>query len=701
MTAWVPLYMNRLPMVPPALSRKGSSGSGTHSLLPLLSLDDILGAPSAGRSGSGSGSDGPACWDTVVLSNYMTDFEWVLREVPTLSSAKRIIVFYGESSKDHLVAAAKASGIESKCLFIKPSLPIAYGTHHSKAALCFSPLGLRVGIFTANFILDDWCRKNQGLFVQDFPARAVDSSGVEVKTDSNPFGAELLGYFGKVGLPPNLCDSLKLEYDFSAAAVRLVPSIPGYHQIGSVSAGGGMAPHLTKFGMERLKWVLGQECPLEAKSEAKNTVLSWQYSSQGSLTEKFLEDLTQVMMTTSAPTQMGQMVGSDSSPKDIRVTFPTEQEVRNSVEGWRGGSSIPVPMKNCHEFINARLHRFTPKIGRSAEARGGVDEEGPSPHPRCRAMPHIKTYLRLVEHDTNDISSSTPTLPTAWWYLLTSSNLSRAAWGDYQKKNTQLMIRSYELGVIFTASLQVKAKKSASFGFCLTPERPAYGMLKAGGDESLAVLSNAYPEAGLFPVQLRSATGGGGAATTGSVHAVIPFDVGNPHPYASTAILRAGGTPSTAAQRQDVPWVVDGRHSGVDALGATVEAALGEYSHYGPGSWNADTLHFEHWQPSDALREKWCVGMAGGDGKHSGQAGEKQSAFSTALKRRQSSTSSTDSYGSSVIEVSGPLTKPPVETTPRAKKKQRATSNGISPTPSPTTGGRSSRKRPRSKSPTL
>ncbi|ONM57960.1 Tyrosyl-DNA phosphodiesterase 1 [Zea mays] len=35
------------------------------------------------------------------------------------------------------------------------------------------------------------------------------------------------------------------------------------------------------------------------------------------------------------------------------------------------------------------------------------------------------------------------------WFLLTSANLSKAAWGALQKNNTQLMIRSYELGVLF------------------------------------------------------------------------------------------------------------------------------------------------------------------------------------------------------------------------------------------------------------
>lgn len=51
----------------------------------------------------------------------------------------------------------------------KPSLPIAYGTHHSKAMLLVYPTGVRVIIHTANLISIDWNNKSQGLWMQDFP----------------------------------------------------------------------------------------------------------------------------------------------------------------------------------------------------------------------------------------------------------------------------------------------------------------------------------------------------------------------------------------------------------------------------------------------------------------------------------------------------------------------------------------------------
>lgn len=60
-------------------------------------------------------------------------------------------------------------------------------------------------------------------------------------------------------------------------------------------------------------------------------------------------------------------------------------------------------------------------------------------------MPHIKTYARLTGNELE-------------WFLLTSANLSRAAWGEFQKGRTQIYIKSYELGVFLCRELfQVSA----------------------------------------------------------------------------------------------------------------------------------------------------------------------------------------------------------------------------------------------------
>lgn len=62
---------------------------------------------------------------------------------------------------------------------------------------------------------------------------------------------------------------------------------------------------------------------------------------------------------------------------------------------------------------------------------------------RERAAPHIKTYGRVTTDGTFD------------WFLLTSANLSKPAWGTQEGKspNTGLRIRSYETGVLFDPAL--------------------------------------------------------------------------------------------------------------------------------------------------------------------------------------------------------------------------------------------------------
>lgn len=55
---------------------------------------------------------------------------------------------------------------------------------------------------------------------------------------------------------------------------------------------------------------------------------------------------------------------------------------------------------------------------------------------RSKAMPHIKSYAAL------DAETETPQ-----WLLITSANLSQAAWGKLEKNSTQIFCRSYELGV--------------------------------------------------------------------------------------------------------------------------------------------------------------------------------------------------------------------------------------------------------------
>ncbi|RLN97701.1 hypothetical protein BBJ28_00012097, partial [Nothophytophthora sp. Chile5] len=104
-------------------------------------------------------------------------------------------------------------------------------------------------------------------------------------------------------------------------------------------------------------------------------------------------------------------------------------EGRNSTQGWNAGRSIPCPLKNMKSFLHKYLRKWTP----------------PAALHRQNAMPHIKTYSRF-----DPCGEKAGTLD---WVIMTSSNMSKAAWGAFQKSKTQFMIRSYELGVMFLPPL--------------------------------------------------------------------------------------------------------------------------------------------------------------------------------------------------------------------------------------------------------
>lgn len=53
-------------------------------------------------------------------------------------------------------------------------------------------------------------------------------------------------------------------------------------------------------------------------------------------------------------------------------------------------------------------------------------------------MPHIKTYCRV-----------SPCLTKLAWFLITSANISKSAWGGNLQKDRSVYVRSYEAGVLF------------------------------------------------------------------------------------------------------------------------------------------------------------------------------------------------------------------------------------------------------------
>ncbi|ETV85700.1 hypothetical protein, variant [Aphanomyces astaci] len=305
---------------------------------------------------------------------------------------------------------------------VAPPLPIPYGTHHTKMLIAFHSTFVRVAIFTANFVRNDWECKTQGLWTQDFSFKTSP-------TPSCAFESDLLDYMTALKAPAvtSLCRSSFPRYDFTAANVTLVASVPGVHQ-------GIDAMH--KYGHLRMKKLLQQHVA------PHNHPLVCQYSSLGSLDEKWIGEFYKSFVpgsaATSSATSMSQRVGKKKptptsyfpSPAQLHCIWPSVAAVQNSNEGWEAGRSLPCALKNLKPFLHKYLRLWDP----------------PAELYRKHAMPHIKSYATID-----------PTTRSLDFVLLTSANFSKAAWGAVEKGGTQLKIRSYELGVLFLPSQTTKA----------------------------------------------------------------------------------------------------------------------------------------------------------------------------------------------------------------------------------------------------
>ncbi|KAJ8574825.1 hypothetical protein ON010_g4387 [Phytophthora cinnamomi] len=308
------------------------------------------------------------------------------------------------------------------------------------------PEKVRVAIFTANFLSNDWDTKTQGVWFQDFGLKVLENSDDE-ETEAvansarvNGFEADLVHYLSSLGAPVKLfCGELK-RFDFSTAHVALVPSVPGVHkgkgtsfemhvQLGtvplivavlSVDQWCCCEPDMEKYGHLRVRKLLKMY-----QVPPTDNPLICQFSSLGSLDEKWLfGEFAESFLPGKkniSPTSM--------PVQALHIIWPSVEDVRNSLEGWNSGRSIPCPLKNMKPFLHKYLRKWTP----------------PTELHRQNAMPHIKSYARF-----NPSDEAAGELD---WALVTSSNLSKAAWGALQKNKSQFMIRSYELGVMFLPQL--------------------------------------------------------------------------------------------------------------------------------------------------------------------------------------------------------------------------------------------------------
>eukprot|EP00127_Corallochytrium_limacisporum_P004481 Clim_evm8s165 gene=Clim_evmTU8s165 len=409
--------------------------------------------------------------------DYMFDPEWLWEQFPHNARDKAQFVYiHGERHKDQLVEFANRFE-KGKITIVNPDLPLPYGVHHTKMMIFqYEDDGLRVVVHTANLIPRDWALKTQAIYITP-KLKRKPADGKHSKDKSEGFGSDLANYLRKYKRKPVMdLAGLVDEYDFSSVPVRLIGSTPGYHQgyeamkdqgicklqrllaqhqnaSGTTTDGRKSQPKTAFSALMQNRSALSSETSTKEETESKTgnradgtpqktaPYYIGQFSSIGSLgknagtwiTSQFLRALKGEKPVIAV--KGGQSPPQSSPGDELRFIFPTVEEVRESLEGWAAGGSIPYNSgtRGKQLWLEAQFfHRWRARVSG-----------------REHCMPHIKTYARVRPHTAPTSNSSRETQPHEIdWFLVTSANLSQAAWGTYQKQGTQLMVRHYELGVL-------------------------------------------------------------------------------------------------------------------------------------------------------------------------------------------------------------------------------------------------------------
>lgn len=411
---------------------------------------------------------------------------------------------------------------------------------------------LRVVVHTANMVEQDIEWKSQGIYSQDFPLKSDDTSNTldqKPKAVINPYAAtkkrggwpfedddpqpfedDLVSYLEsyRYSTRQSWCNSGQYQstlcgkeltlvnlvrlYDFSSAYVILVPSVPGKHSGSNANNFGYMKLQraIKEHVIDHCGHCSGSSSSKPSAKSTKSPVIC-QYSSVGSLSTKWLNDFISAIDAHAATETQTKSSKSDASLEDkIKIVWPTVEEIRTSIEGYQGGSSVPGKANNVNkDFLIPLYHRWS---------KPGVEyNNNADPLKTAKNVPHIKTFLQLSTRDDGSV-------PSIEWLCLTSHNLSKAALGELQNSagstSKVLFVRHWELGVF------------------ISPATLAKSVLGEGSCRCRHIRIRPYTES----TSKISIECDGDDDSTVEITVPLPFDAANPEKYGNG----------------DVPWSVDG-----------------------------------------------------------------------------------------------------------------------------------------------
>ncbi|XP_054729910.1 probable tyrosyl-DNA phosphodiesterase [Anastrepha obliqua] len=347
--------------------------------------------------------------ESSVQINFMVEIGWLLgRYYFAGIMGTPLLILYG----DETPGLANISKFHPEVTAVKVNMPTPFAVSHAKVMLLgYTDGGMRVVISTANLYEDDWHNRTQGIWISPklpaLPAN-VDTTAGESPTN---FRQDLMLYLVEykiAKLQPWIARIRKT--DFSSINVFFIGSTPGGFREG---------PRGYSWGHARVGELLQKYC---TAVDARVPVIC-QSSSIGSLGPNIQtwiqHDFLNSLRKHSGPP------GLTHFPP-FKMIYPSFGNVSNSHDGLLGGGCLPysASTNDKQSWLRGHLFQWCSKQ-----------------RYRSKAMPHIKSYTRMKLEDQS-----------IYWFMLTSANLSKAAWGAFNKNVNIapcLRIMNYEAGVLF------------------------------------------------------------------------------------------------------------------------------------------------------------------------------------------------------------------------------------------------------------
>ena len=338
-------------------------------------------------------------------------------------------------------------------------MPEAFGTHHSKMMILFRHNDTaQVIIHTANMISQDWLDMCQGIWRSPLlPFQPQDQSQSRPPEErpsaigtGSRFKSGLIRYLKHYGKrTSSLVDQLT-QHDFSSVKAAFIASVPK-----RIPRENPSPAEQTSWGWPGLKEILSS-IPRPQDPQKRPHVVA-QVSSIATLSESWVTNFLQDVLGTTQEASSSASMGQEKQSPDVRIMFPTPQEIRCSTAGYTTGSSIHCKLDSPRaqkqwELLRPKMVHWTgpqDSAPTSSEQADLLSLQADPSLPRARhalrsqAAPHIKTYTRFSDASMRSID----------WAMLTSANLSTQAWGDVVNKEEEVRICSYEVGVVVWPAL--------------------------------------------------------------------------------------------------------------------------------------------------------------------------------------------------------------------------------------------------------